>query len=98
MKVNLTPRAQIDLERIGDFIAADSPDRAKSFIEELLDRCASLANFPNRFPLLNRYSSRGIRKCVHGSYLIFYRVEPTIVHVLHVLHCATDYGPLLDGD
>ena len=94
MKIILTPAAERDLAAIGDFIAQDDPVRAESFIDELVDRCAGLAAFPERFPLVNRYSSSGVRRCLHGRYLIFYRMEPELVRVLHILHGATDYEAL----
>lgn len=43
MIVVLTDEAKADLERIGDFIAADNPRRAETFVVELLDRCSRLA-------------------------------------------------------
>lgn len=98
MNVILTPKAERDLERIGDFIAGDNPDRADSFVQELLARCASLADKPARFPVVGRYHSRLVRRCLHGNYLIFYRVEPDLVRVIHILHGAVDYGPLLEAE
>ena len=66
-----------------------------SFIEELRDRCLSLADTPLAFPLVPRYERSGVRRRVHGNYLIFYRVEAKQVVVLHVLHGAMDYAGLL---
>ena len=91
MKVEIAEEAELDLEAIGDFIARDNPSRALSFSKELREKCASLATFPRRFPLLERYKQFGIRKLVHGSYLIFYRIEAKTVTVIHVLHAASDY-------
>ena len=97
MKLAFTPRAERDLERIAHFIGIDNPIRAVSFLEELQARCATLTEFPKRFPLVERPNGHGIRKCGHGSYLIFYRIEPDVIRILHILHGATDYGPLLEG-
>ena len=94
MKIILTPAAERDLAAIGDFIAQDNPERAESFIDELVEKCASIADFPKRFPLVDRYSRSEVRRCLHGRYLIFYRVEPDLVRVLHILHSATDYDAL----
>lgn len=52
----------------------------------------SLPDMPKRFPLLRRYRSSGIRRRVHGNYLIFYRIDNEIVHILHG---AIDYEALL---
>lgn len=98
MKVVLTDEALGDLERIGDYIAQDNPDRARSFIRELLDKARQLGDLPQGFPLVPRYAHLGIRRRAHGSYLIFYRAEPDRVTVIHVLHGARDYEALLFPD
>ncbi|MEF3365520.1 type II toxin-antitoxin system RelE/ParE family toxin [Methylocystis sp. 9N] len=36
-----------------------------------------------------------MRRRVHGDYLIFYRIQPSAVEILHVLHGAMDYERLL---
>lgn len=48
-----------------------------------------------RFPLVARYADSGLRQRVHGNYLIFYRVGPEDIEVVHVLHGAMDYEALL---
>ena len=52
MIVVLTDAAKADLERIGDFIAADNPPRAETFVAELLDRCSRLLEMPRAYPLV----------------------------------------------
>ncbi|CAG9165409.1 type II toxin-antitoxin system RelE/ParE family toxin [Cupriavidus pinatubonensis] len=96
--VHLTPLAEAELEAIADYIARDNPRRALSFVQELRDRCLSLADMPLAFPLVPRYEDRGIRHRVHGNYQIFYRVvggPPARIDVLHVLHSARNYAALL---
>uniref|UniRef100_UPI003F497EA2 type II toxin-antitoxin system RelE/ParE family toxin n=1 Tax=Cupriavidus necator TaxID=106590 RepID=UPI003F497EA2 len=96
--VHLTPLAEAELEAIADYIARDNPRRALSFIQELRDRCLSLADMPLAFPLVPRYEDRGIRHRVHGNYQIFYCVvgdPPARIDVLHVLHSARNYAALL---
>jgi plasmid stabilization system protein ParE len=95
VKVVLTRSAEADLESIGDWIAKDSPRRALTFIQELRARCLGLGHHPEAFPLVPRYETHGVRRRVYGNYLIFYRVEETQVTILHILHGARDYEPLL---
>lgn len=95
MIVRLTDEAEADLERIADYIALDNPVRALSFIMELRDRCMSLSDMPLAFPLVQRYEHHGIRRRTHENYLIFYRVDPGQVVVIHILHGAMDYGAIL---
>ena len=95
MKVVLTYEALRDLETIRDAISIDNPARAGSFVRELIDKAGGLAEHPKAFPLVPRYADLGIRRRVHGNYLIFYRVEPDRVTVIHILHGARDYEALL---
>jgi toxin ParE1/3/4 len=95
MRVRLSAEAEAELETIGDRIAVDSPFRAASFVGELRSACGGLGEFPRRFALVPRYERHGIRHRVHGVYLIFYRVEGDDVFVLHILHGAMDYLPIL---
>lgn len=98
MKVFLSAAALADLEAIGDWIARDNPARAATFVRELRDACEALGLSPERFAHVPRYSHLGIRRRVHGNYLIFYRVEVDMVDVLHILHGARDYEAILFPD
>ncbi len=95
MRVEISAEAEQDLEAIGHYVVRDNPTRAVSFLRELRAKCFDLEELPNRFPLVNRYKSLGIRRRVHGNYLIFYRIEPQQIVVLHVLQAATDYASVL---
>lgn len=95
MKVIIMPEAHADMLRIAEFIAQNNPARALSILVELRRQCARLREMPGRFPLVPRFENSGIRRCVHGNYLIFYRVTDVEVEVLHVFHGAMDYEQLL---
>lgn len=98
MRVEISAEAEQDLEALADHIARDDPARAVSFLRELRAKCLGLAELPNRFPLVPRYERFGVRRRLHGNYLIFYFVESERVTVLHVLHGAMDYAPILFVD
>jgi addiction module RelE/StbE family toxin len=91
MRVVITAAAKADLLAIRRYIEADNPTRAVSFVEELLNRCLALADTPRAYPLVPRYERFGIRRCVHGNYLIFYRLQPEQIEVIHVLQGARDH-------
>jgi plasmid stabilization system protein ParE len=95
VKVVLVASAIADLESIADWIAADSPQRAASFIQLLRQRCLQLADTPRAYPLVPRYESEGIRRRPVGDYLIFYRLTGSVVEIVHVLHGARDIEALL---
>ena len=97
MKVVITAAAKADLLAIRRYIEADNPTRAVSFVEELLDRCLALADTPRAYPLVPRYERFGIRRCVHGNYLIFYRLQPEQIEIIHVLQGARDIEAVLFG-
>lgn len=98
MRVIIMPEAEADLEQIIEYIAHDSPKRAVSFARELRRRCEDLATSAEAYPFLLRYRHEGVRRRVHGNYLIFYVVRADEVHVLHVLHGARDYEAILSPE
>jgi plasmid stabilization system protein ParE len=95
MIVELSDTAESDLEQIADYIARDNPRRALSFVQELRGKCEALACNPLSFPLVPRYERHGIRRRVHGNYLIFYRIEAARAVILRILHGAMDYAAIL---
>lgn len=95
MIVEISAEAEADLEAIGDYIARDNPARAISFVRELGRSCMELAEFPEAWPIVPRYEAEGIRRRVHGRYLIFYRIQGESVSVLHVLNGAMDFEAVL---
>jgi len=46
MQVVFSLQAEIDLEEIADYIAADNPARAVSFIGEIREQCVRIAAAP----------------------------------------------------
>lgn len=98
MKVLITAEAEADLESIGDYIARDNPMRALSFVRELYQLCLDIADMPQAWPLVPRYEHHGIRRRVHGRYLIFYRMADGRVTILHILNGAMDVERILFPD
>jgi toxin ParE1/3/4 len=95
MKVEFTVAAETDLEQIGDYIARDNPSRALSFVRELARSCLELAEMPEAWPVVPRYEHHGIRRRVHGRYLIFYRITGDKITVFHILNGAMDVEAIL---
>lgn len=95
MIVELTAAAEADLESIGDYIARDNPVRASSFVREIHRSCLDIADMPGFWPVVPRYEHHGIRRRVHGRYLIFYRVGDGRKTILHILNGAMDVEMVL---
>jgi toxin ParE1/3/4 len=71
IRLEFSPEATADLADIGAYIASDDPGRARSFVDELEARCASLIEYPDTGrprPEL----AQDLRSKPHGHYLIFY--------------------------
>jgi toxin ParE1/3/4 len=96
-RLTLTPLAEQDLEAIGDYIAADNPTRAVSFIRELRAQCQRIAANPPGYRLRPELGD-DIRSCAHGTYVIFFVATPEEVTIIRVLHGARDIPAILAPD
>jgi toxin ParE1/3/4 len=95
MKLVITDEARDDLDRIAEWIARDNPRRALTFINEIEEQCRRIPAMPVAYPLLPGRKRSGLRRVVHGNYLIFYRVESRQMVIIHLLHGARDYEAIL---
>ncbi len=82
-----SPRAEADLEEIGDYIARDNPARPISFLEELRAHCDRVAAAPASYPAREDLAA-GLRMAVHGRYLILFRTNPDEARIERILHGA----------
>jgi toxin ParE1/3/4 len=92
MRCELSPLAQADLREIGDHIARDNPARAESFVDELLERGQRLLNMPTAYRARPELAL-GLRSCVHGRYILFFRVTDTGIRIERIMHSSRDIGP-----
>ena len=91
----LRPKAATDLEAIGDFIAQHDPERASSFVGELLEFCTQISERPRAYPRRDDLAV-GIRQAVYGRYLIFYRIEDgETILVTRIVHSARRLDDLI---
>ncbi len=89
MRVELSHRALHDLETIGDYIAQDSPHRAKRFINKLRDQCGTIAKNPLAFRLRAELGAN-IRSAAYGNYVIFFCADEYVLRVVRILHGSMD--------
>lgn len=94
-RVVISAPAANDLRNIGDYIAADSPARARRFIAVLKERCFSLALHPFRGKPAPEVGL-DVRMLIVGNYLILYRVQNEIVMIDRLVHGARDIAGLDD--
>ncbi len=87
--VGFRPQAVRVLEAIADYIAADNPRRARSFVQEIRERCRLLGRFPES---ARRYPEVGKDAHIlpHRNYVIIYRNLPDQVLISRIIHGARD--------
>ena len=94
--VIFAPLAERDLEEIADYIAADNPERALSFVRELRERCGKLAEFSRSarpFPPLGNDA----HMLPYENYIIIYRDLPSEVSVERIVHGARNIAALVSA-
>jgi toxin ParE1/3/4 len=92
-----TALAREDLLQIARYIARDNPERARTFVGELRQRCSQLIDLPN-LGIAREDCAKGLRMISHGRYLIFYCLEGNDINVERVLHGARDISRLFEKD
>jgi toxin ParE1/3/4 len=87
--------ARKDLLGIVRYIARDNPQRARSFVIELRQQCALLAEQPG-LGVPKPELADGLRVKPHGRYLIFFSAIEGGILIERVLHSARNFSPLFD--
>lgn len=88
MNVVWTKAALKQLRSIHDYIAADSIGYAKRLTDRLIKRSEQLANSPESGGRVLEYDNATIRELLEGPYRIIYRIRPSRVDVIAVIHGA----------
>ena len=90
----LAREAQIDLRNIADYIARDNPERAVSFVEELLAAMEVIRERPESFRLRVEWRP-DLRSTVHHGYQIIFRFSVATVEIVRVMHGSRDIPTLI---
>ena len=80
------PEAELDLDRIWDFVAEDSLDAADRVVADLVGRIDALVPFPHQGHRRPDLTSRPLRFAVVHEYLIAYAPEEKPLWVIAVMH------------
>jgi toxin ParE1/3/4 len=72
--VILTTQSQNDLREIVSYIARDSPERARSFGNTLIDKALTIGAFPEMGRIVPELGDPLVREINHGSYRIIYEL------------------------
>lgn len=83
------PAAKADLIEIGDFIAADNPPRALTFVAEIEARLLKILDMPGA-SLRRDELHPGLRSVRYGRYGIYFMEAGDEVRIVRVLHTSRD--------
>ena len=84
MKVRWTHEALVRLVEIEEFISRDSPSRARSFVDQIIERAESLPARPRIGRVVPEISNPNIRELIFKKHRIVYRVRKDVVEILTV--------------
>ena len=83
MEVIWSPRAELRLIEIADYIASNNPERAREFVLRLLHSVDHLIEFPESGSLVPE--NGGFRQVVLQGYRIIYRIRLVRVEIVTVI-------------
>ena len=87
MRIAWTDLALDRVEETALHIAADDPEAAMCWTDELFAAAERLAEFPESGRLVPELPGRGVREFIYGAYRVFYRVEKAVI-ILTVRHAS----------
>lgn len=96
MRVRFSRQARGDLKSIVEKITEHNPQAAERMRRLLSEKAFSLSEHPERGARLIGHPTA--RRLVVRPYLIIYRLDPTMVRILRILHGKRDIGALLTGE
>ena len=86
MRVVWTAKAKARLREIQDYIAKDSPDRARAVVDRLLARSMTLADPPLIARQVPEYARVDLREVLDRPYRLIFRVTEERIDILAVKH------------
>ncbi|GAB62145.1 MAG: type II toxin-antitoxin system RelE/ParE family toxin [Candidatus Jettenia sp.] len=86
LEVKWSPEATEDLESIAEYIARDSQFYARSVVTEMLAVSRHIREFPLIGRIVPEIGDERIRERFIYSYRMVYRIEPTRILIVAVIH------------
>jgi toxin ParE1/3/4 len=96
-RVVIYPIAQNDLIEIVEYLNTLSTDAAVKYYDMLVEQISSLAELPERCPLVKdaQLRLRGYRTMLVKNYIVFYIISGKTVEIRRVLYNRRQYDALL---
>jgi toxin ParE1/3/4 len=84
MRIKWTNEALIRLFEIEDFISQDSPERAKKFVDQIIEHAETLSDKPLSGRTVPEISNPDIRELIFKKYRIVYSIRGNELDILTV--------------
>ena len=94
--VDLSKRAEADVDEIWTYIARNNEAAADRVIDRIYDRFEMLGEQPDLGESAGHLTA-GLRRTVVGKYVIYYEIEPDRVLIRRILHGARDARKFFGG-
>lgn len=102
IKINISPTAQADLQKIKRYIKEDldNPQAANRLVGKIMKAVRKLSQFPSMGSPLRSILNieTEYRFLVCDNYLVFYRYKNEQIYVIHILHGQMDFVKILFQD
>lgn len=93
----LSPLAIQDLEDIYDYLASKNLDAAENFVDNVEQKCQTLAQFPNMGKGYENLLPQ-LRGVPLSNYVIFYRQLQNGIEVVRILSGYRDFENIFSGE
>ena len=97
LELRWTEQAVNQLGTIAEHISLASPIYAEQVVERLVTRLRQAQDFPASGRLVPEMSRPELRELIEAPYRVIYRVHPTAIEVVAILHGRQDLGAHLSG-
>jgi len=94
--LKFTPQAKNDLLSLYTYIAANNPTAARTFREDIQNKCRVLAEFPEMGQPRDEILT-GLRSLSAKSYVVYYRPIQDGVLIARIYHTARRLPPEIIG-
>ncbi len=88
LEVRLRPEAELDLADAATWYEEQRKGLGHEFLDEILASLSSISNAPLMFPVLHRETRRALIR--RFPFAVYFRIEPTAIVVLAVMHGSRD--------
>ena len=93
-QIKILPSAIQDAKNCYEFLAVSSPEKARKWIDSLMDAFTSLEVMPRRCPIARETDFIGLEiRCLvyRKHYRILYSVDDSIVLIYHIRHTSQEF-------